>query len=113
MTPVPDPPRAFKFHIGVSFAGKPEHFHGQLTDEQKKLTFPGDSPIGIWKEHALKRKKSVRSVSTGDDFYFVQEVRFVTFDTFLLFILNFFFCPITDEECIGGYEPGSRAVLSR
>lgn len=73
-TAVPSPPRAFKFHIGASFAGKPENYHDQLSGEQTR-SFESTSPIGIWRENTLKHKKSVKSTSAGDDFFFVQEMK--------------------------------------
>ncbi|GJJ12445.1 hypothetical protein Clacol_006687 [Clathrus columnatus] len=71
-TAIPSPPRAFRFHLGASFIGKPEDSSNQLTEEQK-LSFSIDNPITTWKDHMLKREKSVKSVSAGDDFYFIQE----------------------------------------
>lgn len=78
-TAVSSPPRAFKFHIGASFAGKPENSRGQLPEEQTRL-FESTSPIGIWKENTMRRKKSVKSTSAGDDFFFVQEVSLEAYD---------------------------------
>lgn len=63
------PPRPFKFHVGTSFAGKPDHPH-QTGFEG----FARDSPIAIWRDSVLQREKSVNSLSAGEDFFFVQEV---------------------------------------
>ncbi|KAF8575553.1 protein serine/threonine phosphatase 2C [Ramaria rubella] len=65
------PPRPFKFHIGASFAAKPAHTH----DDHLKAGFLPDSPIGLWRDNALRRTKAVQSNSAGEDFFFVQEVR--------------------------------------
>lgn len=68
------PPRPFKFHIGASFAGKPEQLRQSALGKDAE-GFPKDSPIGIWRDSALKRKKSVVSTSAGEDFFFVQEMK--------------------------------------
>ena len=66
------PPRPYKFHIGASFAGKPAHPH----DLPKSLGagFLDDSPIALWRDDALKRRKAVKSTSAGEDFFYMQEV---------------------------------------
>jgi len=68
------PPRPFKFHIGASFAGKPDH-PSRLSALQNKEGFAKDSIIGKWRDDTLKRKRTVKSTSAGEDFFFVQEMK--------------------------------------
>lgn len=63
-------PRPYSFHIGASWAGKPEHMA-----IMHKVPFPADTLVGSWRDKTLSRKsKTVRSVDAGEDFFFVQEV---------------------------------------
>ncbi|KIJ25686.1 hypothetical protein M422DRAFT_273360 [Sphaerobolus stellatus SS14] len=71
-TTVP-PPRPFKFHIGASFANKPEHPRLQAALNKDNPGFLKDSPIGLWRDSTLNRKKAVSSTSAGEDFFFIQE----------------------------------------
>lgn len=63
--------RPFTFHIGASWAGKP-------ADGTKvpKVPFPSNSLVGAWRDHTLSWPKAVRSDDAGEDFFYVQEVRF-------------------------------------
>jgi len=62
-------PRPYTFHIGASWAGKPDD------DPMKiKAAFPPDTIVGMWRDKTLSRPKAVRSRDAGEDFYFVQEV---------------------------------------
>ena len=62
-------PRPYTFHIGASWAGKPDD------DPMKiKAAFPPDTTIGTWRDKTLSRPKAVRSRDAGEDFFFVQEV---------------------------------------
>ena len=61
--------RPFTFHIGASWAGKPE------PTSMAKVPFPSKDPIGTWRDHTLSRSKTVRSDDAGEDFFYVQEVR--------------------------------------
>ena len=62
-------PRPYTFHIGASWAGKPDD------DPMKiKAAFPPDTIIGTWRDKTLSRPKAVRSRDAGEDFFFVQEV---------------------------------------
>ena len=65
----PPTPRPYTFHIGASWAGKPD-------DDSKKIkaSFPPDTIIGTWRDKTLSRPKAVRSRDAGEDFFFVQEV---------------------------------------
>lgn len=61
-------PRPYTFHIGASWAGKPD-------DSMRiKKAFPPDTIIGTWRDKTLSRPKAVRSRDAGEDFFFVQEV---------------------------------------
>lgn len=64
--------RPFKFHVGVSFVGKPAQ------KDDKKLS-PGqvfkDGALKDWRDEALAWNKGLFHGHAGHDFYFVQEVR--------------------------------------
>ncbi|KAJ3545167.1 hypothetical protein NMY22_g2549 [Coprinellus aureogranulatus] len=63
--------RPYEFHIGCSYAGKPE----DPTEKLRKVPFPPDTLIGGWRDKMLAWPKSVPFRSAGEDFFFVQEVR--------------------------------------
>jgi hypothetical protein len=61
-------PRPYTFHIAASWAGKAE-------DRRiRKVPFPQDTPIGVWRDKMLSRPKSVYNHDAGEDFFFIQEV---------------------------------------
>ena len=62
-------PRPYTFHIGASWAGKPDEDPMKIKD-----AFPSDTIIGTWRGKTLSRPKAVRSRDAGEDFFFVQEV---------------------------------------
>lgn len=64
------PSRPYTFHIGASWAGKP-----QDPTLAPKVPFPSDTLVGSWRDKTLKHPKSVKSVDAGEDFFFVQQVR--------------------------------------
>lgn len=70
--------RPYTFHIGASWAGKVT----RDVDKKLKVPFPADGLIGSWRDKMLSRPKSVKSVDAGEDFFFVQEVRFIHRGTF-------------------------------
>jgi hypothetical protein len=61
--------RPYTFHIGASWAGKPDDNPIKI-----KAAFPPDTVIGTWRDKTLSRPKAVRSRDAGEDFFFVQEV---------------------------------------
>jgi hypothetical protein len=64
--------RAYRFHIGASWAGKPpDPIHHPLTESPP---FPADSVIGKWRDDTLSRTRTIMSNDAGEDFFFVQEV---------------------------------------
>ncbi|KAK0228531.1 phosphatase 2C-like domain-containing protein [Armillaria fumosa] len=73
------PRRPYTFHIGASWAGKPTS-----GNEMKKIPFPGDSPIGIWRDQMLSRTvpRAIPNEATkwapdaGEDFFYITEVYF-------------------------------------
>jgi hypothetical protein len=65
------PQRPYTFHIGASWAGKPE----DPVIKASKVPFPSDTVIGAWRDKTLSRPKHVRSQDAGEDFFFVEEVR--------------------------------------
>ena len=62
-------PRPYTFHIGASWAGKPDEALRKIRD-----AFPPDTIIGTWRDKTLSRPKAVRSRGAGEDFFFLQEV---------------------------------------
>lgn len=80
------PPRPYTFHIGASWAGKPEY----PTIGLRKVPFPPDTLIGSWRDQTLSRNSKAigtlgtQSLDPGEDFFFIQEVRFPTFWMVLL-----------------------------
>lgn len=65
------PRRPYQFHIGCSYAGKPEDPNEKL----RKVPFPPDTLIGGWRDRMLAWPKSMPFKNAGEDFFFVQEVR--------------------------------------
>ncbi|TEB36336.1 hypothetical protein FA13DRAFT_1752913 [Coprinellus micaceus] len=61
--------RPYEFHIGCSYAGKPE----DPTDKLRKVPFPEDTLIGGWRDKMLAWPKGVPFNTAGEDFFFVQE----------------------------------------
>lgn len=78
---IPTPPRPYRFHIGVSWAGKqinPRERHPRTTP------FPRDSEIGSWRDHCLQRQaNSLPGPHIGEDFFYVQHVSVSSFLTAL------------------------------
>lgn len=72
------PRRPYTFHIGASWAGKPTS-----GNEMKKIPFPGDSPIGIWRDQMLSRtvpgaipnEATKWAPDAGEDFFYVTEMK--------------------------------------
>ena len=62
--------RPYTFHIGASWAGKPED-----PGDPRKVPFPEDTLVGGWRDKMLSWPKHFPSTSAGEDFFFVQEVR--------------------------------------
>jgi len=67
----PTTSRPYTFHLGVSWAGKPED-----PALEAKIPFPPDTLIGAWRDRMLMHPKSVKSVDAGEDFFFIQRVRY-------------------------------------
>lgn len=64
--------RPYTFHLGASWAGKPED-----PTLAPKVPFPPDTLIGSWRDKMLDREKRAKSIDAGEDFFFIQEVRVV------------------------------------
>lgn len=64
------PHRAYAFHVGVSWHGKPADMRRDLP----KASWPPNNPIGAWRDEVLKRPKGVNSKDAGEDFFYVQSV---------------------------------------
>ncbi|KAG7452524.1 uncharacterized protein BT62DRAFT_939501 [Guyanagaster necrorhizus] len=71
------PRRPYTFHIGTSWAGKPTS-----GNEMKKIPFPEDSPIGMWRDQMLARtvpdaipnEATKWAPDAGEDFFYVTEL---------------------------------------
>ena len=63
-------PRSYRFHIGASWAGKPE----EPGLKRRYVPFASDSNVGAWRDKTLSRPKTVSSKDAGEDFFYVQEV---------------------------------------
>ncbi|KDQ60840.1 hypothetical protein JAAARDRAFT_190980 [Jaapia argillacea MUCL 33604] len=65
-------PRPYRFHIGISWAGKPEN----PRSKRVKQSFDSESSIGKWRDAVLQRHhKSSWGIDPGEDFFYVQEMR--------------------------------------
>lgn len=72
------PRRPYTFHIGASWAGKPTS-----GNEMKKIPFPEDSPIGIWRDQmlshtvpgAIPNEATKWAPDAGEDFFYVTEMK--------------------------------------
>ena len=87
--------RPFKFHVGVSFLGKPQQRNDKYTQGQ---IFP-DGPLKEWRDHGLEWSKGLLSTSAGHDFYFVQEVC----TPWITQRLHADFLVVSDAEAVGRY----------
>ncbi|KAI0320103.1 phosphatase 2C-like domain-containing protein [Amylostereum chailletii] len=67
-------PRPYRFHIGASWHAKP----GDRAMRKVASPFPADHPIGKWRDESLTRGKGKGSpaVGPGEDFFYIQDVRF-------------------------------------
>ncbi|TFK42590.1 phosphatase 2C-like domain-containing protein [Crucibulum laeve] len=64
-------PRPYTFHIGASWAGKPNEPH-----QRPKVPWPADGLIGSWRDRTLARpNRTTTSKDAGEDFFFIQEMR--------------------------------------
>lgn len=66
--------RPYRFHTGASWAGKPSD---PLTRPVNTAPFARDHPIGRWRDHVLSRPNPHWGKHIGEDFFYIQEVRFV------------------------------------
>jgi hypothetical protein len=72
--------RPYTFHFGVAWAGKTT----DTSERELFVPFPPDSPIGVWRDQNLSRWQRTnlaawrpKNLKTpGEDFFYVQEVRF-------------------------------------
>lgn len=65
-------PRPFKYHVGISFAGKAAD--AELRVARQNGRFSETSPIGQWRDLQTNVKKDVDSKDAGQDFFYVQQV---------------------------------------
>lgn len=63
--------RPYTFHLGASWAAKPNDPYEKLV----KIPFPSDSYIGSWRDKMLAWPKLFRSKDPGEDFLYIQPVR--------------------------------------
>ncbi|EGO18572.1 hypothetical protein SERLADRAFT_443910 [Serpula lacrymans var. lacrymans S7.9] len=64
--------RPYKFHIGASWAGKPEE---DPQAARLQAPFPASSVIGKWRNEMLARPKGVVSKDAGEDFFYITNMR--------------------------------------
>ncbi|KAH7914666.1 phosphatase 2C-like domain-containing protein [Hygrophoropsis aurantiaca] len=66
--------RPYKFHIGVSWAGKPPD---PKVKPLKHPRFAAESPIGRWRDEMLVRPKHAVNLakSAGEDFFYIADMR--------------------------------------
>lgn len=62
--------RPYRFHVCANWLAAPPG-HGK----KKSVPFPANSTIGMWRDHVLTRPRQGFSITPGEDFFFVQEVR--------------------------------------
>ncbi|KII88511.1 hypothetical protein PLICRDRAFT_30007 [Plicaturopsis crispa FD-325 SS-3] len=65
------PRRPYTFHIGASWAAKPPNPGHDIP----KVPWPPKSLVGAWRDATLARRKAVKSVDAGEDFFYVQQMR--------------------------------------
>ncbi|TFK76454.1 protein serine/threonine phosphatase 2C [Pluteus cervinus] len=62
--------RPYEFHIGASWAGKPEP-----PGQRPKVPFPADGLIGAWRDKMLALRQDTLTQDAGEDFFFIQQMR--------------------------------------
>ncbi|KAF8350716.1 hypothetical protein F5887DRAFT_1058744 [Amanita rubescens] len=60
--------RPYTFHLGASWAAKPNDPYEKLV----KIPFPSDSLIGSWRDKILAWPKRIQSKDPGEDFLYIQ-----------------------------------------
>ena len=65
-------PRPYRFHVCANWQSAPAGYGGI---KKKRVPFPADTPIGMWRDHVLTWPRRGFSATPGEDFFFVQEVR--------------------------------------
>lgn len=63
-------PRPYRFHVGASWAGKPQDPRTRV----KTQPFPPDSPIGKWRDAVLSKPNPGAGRHIGEDFFYIQDV---------------------------------------
>ncbi len=61
--------RPYEFHIGASWAGKPEP-----PGQRPKVPFPANGLIGAWRDKMLALRQDTLTQDAGEDFLFIQQV---------------------------------------
>lgn len=69
---VSTPPRAFTFHVGASFIGKPKT--SEDGPQAISKPFPPEHPVVAFRDRNLAWPREVPSEEAGHDFFFVQQV---------------------------------------
>ncbi|KAH9001281.1 phosphatase 2C-like domain-containing protein [Lactarius akahatsu] len=68
-------PRPYRFHVCANWLSAPPE-HGM---KKRGVPFPADSPVGIWRDLSLTWPRPGNSKTPGEDFFYVQEVRGISF----------------------------------
>lgn len=114
-------PRPYYFHVGASWAGKPDE-KPTFPRRGRKTTMSGfrqDTDIGRWTRQSLSQFTSpARERSPGEDFFYVQEVRCFS-DTIMSW--NFMYRPYTlrcatsrwVSICLYSARAGSNTCVTR
>lgn len=80
--PIPhDAPRPYTFHIGASWAAKP---NDPLV--KSRVPFPADTLVGSWRDKQLSKgsRKKTKVRDAGEDFFFIQEVSELPHDAYFI-----------------------------
>ena len=70
-------PRPYQFHICANWLAAPPG-HGI---KKKSAPFPPNTAIGAWKDHVLTLPRPGFSKTPGEDFFYVQEVRTLSYSS--------------------------------
>jgi hypothetical protein len=79
-------PRPYQFHVCANWLSAPPG-HGI---KKKSAPFPPDTAIGAWRNHVITLPRPGFSETPGEDFFYVQEVRALSYS--LLAYLNYLEC---------------------
>ena len=70
--------RPYRFHISANWLSAPPDYE----IKKKSTPFPSDTAIGAWRDHVLTVPQRGFSETPGEDFFYVQEVRALSYSFF-------------------------------